>query len=103
MESKWEIGDLIRQNNYYGLQKKIANDLGVSERNIRECVWFRNTLEATDWASAVLKLPNDTYTFNSAKKVLKMPNQKCEHEIEKITRYKCKKCGKIWKKNPLTF
>lgn len=104
MQSKWEIGDLILQNKYYGIQKKIADDLGVSERNIRECVWFRNALEAPDWDCAVLKLPDDTYTFNKAKKVLKMENQKCEHtEIEQITRYRCKQCGKIWKKRPIDF
>ena len=84
------------RNNYYGIQKKIANDIGISERSIRDCVWFRNTLEAPDWDKAVMKLPDTVYNFNQAKRELKAPEDKCEHKnIEKITRYRCQDCGKI--------
>jgi len=53
METKWLIGETIReQNNPYGIQKQLAKDLHISERSVVYAVQFYDDFKAKDWDTA---------------------------------------------------
>lgn len=108
METKWLIGETIReQNNPYGIQKQLAKDLHISERSVVYAVQFYDEFKAKDWDTAYTNIISKL-TSNGCKPTwsgwLKFKKlgaiNNCKHEIVEEPRYRCIKCGKVWKKKP---
>jgi len=109
MQLKWIMGEMIKtQNSPYGIQKQLSKDLKIAERTVGYAVQFYNDFPLENWDKAYTKIIsklssngcNSTWSGWLKFKKIGAVN-KCDHEIVEEVRYRCIKCGKVWKKKPI--
>lgn len=108
MQSKWVMGEMIRkQNNPYGIQKQLAQDLHIAERTVGYAVQFYDDYPETNWDTAYSKIISNLASngcrpswsgWLKLKKIGAVND--CQHDVKEDIRYRCIKCGKVWRNKP---
>lgn len=102
VKMKWRIGKAVRdEKKIYGLEKKLAEDIGISARNVRWCVQLYDKYPAVDWDRAYMKLPDYKNWTDLRNQLGDGEEEECMHEdVERIPRWRCKDCGRIFTEDP---
>ncbi len=104
LKGRWLAGELIaKEKKIYGKEKKLAEDLGISVETVEDWVWFYKKYPYDSWDKAFAKLPDcgGKLNFSNIRKFHshRLPAN-CEHEFEKVIKWRCKKCGKWVSEDP---
>lgn len=105
MQMKWLMGQSIKlQKEPYGMNQKLATDLGISPRSVGYAVEFYKDFPQDSWDKAYGEINNKLTTeghrvsWSGWLKFKKLGSvSDCIHDYQEQVRYRCSKCGKIVK------
>ena len=103
MQMKWLMGQSIKlQKEPYGMNQKLAQDLGISPRSVGYAVEFYNDFPSESWDKAYgeinskLSTEGHRVSWSGWLKFKKLGSlNDCVHDYQEQVRYRCSKCGKI--------
>jgi len=109
LEGKHLIGKTIVESSLYKENKKGAGDIiknvaekiGRSERDIYLCVQFYKEYKEIARLVQKLKGKKNDITWAATRRLLEGKEKEiCQHKLEKIEAWQCKKCGTLLKSKP---